>query len=112
MTEVAGAGNLGAIAGIVGTLAAAFYAGWSGWKGRVKGVQAADAKNAVIAGDIMDTRPMKDLVVEVSRMNEHLTQLAAAEDRQSAAEDRHSAALDRNTDAMRDLCLSIERKMP
>lgn len=33
----------------------------------------------------------------------------AAADADADAEDRRSIALDRNTDAMRDLCLTIER---
>lgn len=91
-------------AAAAGALAAAFQ----GWKTARK---PSNAPNALIAGDIMDTRPMKDLSAQVERMTEHLNQLVHAEDRSAAAEDRHSAALDRNTDAMRDLCLSIERKM-
>lgn len=78
------------------------FAAYQGWKASHK---PSTAPNTLIAGDIMDTRPMKDLVAEVSRLGDHLNHLAAAEDRKGAA-------LDRNTDAVRDLCLTIERKMP
>lgn len=80
----------------------ALYAAYQGWKASHK---PSNAPNALIAGDIMDTRPMKDLVTQVERLSDHLTHL-------TAAEERRSTALDRNTDAMRDLCLTIERKQP
>lgn len=84
----------------------ALFAAFQGWKASQK---PSTAPNALIAGDIMATKPMKDLADEVGRLSEHLTHLAAAEDRRCAADDRKSAALDRNTDAVRDLCLTIER---
>lgn len=93
----------------IGTVTGAAVAAFLGW--RKKAPSAADAPNTLIAGDIMDTRPMRDLVVEVARLGDHMGQLANAEDRRAAADDRKSAALDRNTDAMRDLVLTIERKM-
>ncbi|RZJ01807.1 MAG: hypothetical protein EON90_02020 [Brevundimonas sp.] len=78
------------------------FAAYQGWKASQK---PSNAPNALIAGDIMDTRPMKDLVTQVERLSDHLSHL-------TAAEERRSTALDRNTDAMRDLCLSIERNKP
>lgn len=95
---VYGAAALGALAAIV-----------QGWKTARK---PSDAQNTLIAGDIMDTRPMRDLATQVERLGEHVAQLAQAEDRRAAADDRKSAALDRNTDAVRDLCLTIERSKP
>lgn len=87
----------------VGTVVGAAVAAFLGWRKKIP--PASDAPNTLIAGDIMDTRPMRDLVVEVARLGDHVGQLANAED-------RRAAALERNTDAMRDLCLTIERKMP
>lgn len=87
---VYGAAALGALAAIA-----------QGWRTARK--PASNAPNAIIAGDIMDTRPMKDLVVEMGRMNDHLNVL-------TAAEERRTVAIDRNTDALRDLCLIMARK--
>lgn len=104
----AGAPEIGAYIVYIGFGVGGLFAAFQGWKASQK---PSTAPNALIAGDIMDTRPMKDLAEGVGRLNEQMVHLAAAEDRRAAADDRKSAALDRNTDAVRDLCLTIERKI-
>ncbi len=90
----------------------------AGWKGWSKKTPAPEPLNTLIAGDIMDTRPMKDLVVAVGVLNERLTLMAAAEDRSAAASDRAAAASDRaataahqTEEALRELGRVIHQKL-
>lgn len=84
------------------------------WGARKKPVAGADAPNAIIAGDIMATKPMADLAKAVERVAENVALQAAAQDRAAAASDRAAAASDRaaeathrSEDAMRDLCQAL-----
>lgn len=88
---------------------AAGYAIWQGWTRAAKAVS--HAPNTLIAGDIMDTRPMKDLVEAVKHSNEVAERIIEAQDRTTSAVDRASAATDRNEAAVRDLCRAVERML-
>lgn len=72
----------------LGTIAGSVIAAVLGWKRKAPG--ASEAPNTLIAGDIMDTRPMRDLAGAVDR-------LADSEDRTAAAMDRVERAIDRQT---------------
>ena len=92
--------QVGVVFGLVGTAAAAFLAGFKGWKDRPK--RASEAQNTLIAGDIMDTRPMKDLAAAVDR-------LADGRDRTVSAIDHNTVAVDRMERAIRDMCDAYDR---
>lgn len=106
MTETSAVDSLAALAGIVGTVAAAFWAGVVGWRSRSR-TKALDAPNALIAADIMDTRPMKDLARAVDDMN---TNGARYSDRMVDAVDHNTAAVDRMERAIVRTTEAIERK--
>lgn len=78
----------------IGTVTGAAVAAFLGW--RRKAPNAADAPNTLIAGDIMDTRPMKDLAAAVDRLADGEDRTAAALDRVERAIDRQTAMLERS----------------
>lgn len=91
----------------------ALMAALKGWRGADK---PSDARNAVIAGDIMDTKPVKDLAAQVmllavfaEKIVEGQKRVIEAQDRTTEAVDRASAATDRNEAAVRAMCAAYER---
>ena len=98
-----------ALAGLLGTCGAALFAGWKGWSGKAKEPIAAPA--ALIAGDIMSTKPMADLAHEVGHLHDAVRDLSEGQTRTIDAINRlHDAERSTET-ALRDLCRTIERKL-
>lgn len=109
MSAPAWAGDAATLAGVAGAIAAAFFAGWKGWTSKSRSKP--DAPATIVAGDIMDTRPMQRLAEAVERLHEKVGLNTAAEDRTAAAIDRHAAQVGRAEDAVRDLEAEIRRKL-
>lgn len=87
------------------------------WKSVNKSAPPADAQNAIIAGDIMATKPMADLAKAVEKLDPNLHLYMAAMDRAAAASDRAAVASDRAAEAshrtehaIADLCIALRDK--
>lgn len=109
------AGPLVSFAGVAGAAGAAFLAAWKGFNSKSK--QASEAPNTLIAGDIMDTKPMKDLAHQVQHLAEACLRIEQAIEHNTDAANRVEAS-NRSIEvavrsleaANRDLCRVIERK--
>ena len=97
------------LGGIVG----AFAAAWKGWISKGVAAKPSEAPNALIAGDIMSTKPMKDLAEAVEKLNILSKECS---DREHEIHNRQLDAINRLNDserateqAVRDLCRSNDR---
>lgn len=73
--------------------------GFTIWRSVNKTPPPSDAPNAIVAGDIMATKPMADLAKAVEEMAKAAPLQSAAYDRAAAASDRAAAASDRAAEA-------------
>lgn len=108
MSAPAWAADAATLAGVAGAIAAAFFAGWKGWNSKSR--RKPEAEATILAGDIMDTRPMQRLAEEVERLHERIALQSAAEDRSAAAADRLAAQMGRTEDVMRDMIREFTRR--
>jgi len=94
------------LAGLIG----AGFAAMRGWRNK-QAERGSEAPNALIAGDIMDTKPMKDLVHEVGHLREAVDRMVEAQERGTDATNRMHDAERSTESAIRDLCRTVERKL-
>lgn len=84
----------------VTAVAALIGAAVKGWRSNPK--SGSNAPNVLVAGEIMDTRPMRDLVKSVDRQTEQNERVEEAINRMVAAEARTERAI-------RDMIAAFER---
>lgn len=89
---------------------AAGYAIWQGWTRAAKAVS--HAPNALIAADIMSTKPMADLASAVADLAHRIEHMTEAEERTAESNNRICAAIDRHEGAVRDLIRTVDRRLP
>lgn len=92
----------------VGTACAAIYAGWKGYTSK-KVAKSDSVRTAIVAGDLMDTKPMRDLVTAVERLNDRMQRFEDGQDRVVDAVNRNTDAERSAETAIRDMCRMIER---
>ena len=87
--------------------------GASIWKGVIKRGESppSNAPNAMIAMDIVSTKPFQDMATELRGVNDRLDRLLDAEQAGTDALYRVAAAERATETAIRDLCGVIERKL-
>lgn len=90
----------------IGGLLGAFAAAWKGWISKAKPTE---APNAIIAGDIMSTKPMRDLADGVAILNSNSVKVQDGQDRIIDALNRLTDAERSTEQAIRDMCRDQQR---
>lgn len=90
----------------IGGLLGAFAAAWKGWISKAKPTE---APNAIIAGDIMSTKPMRDLADGVAVLNSNSVKVQDGQDRIIDALNRLTDAERSTEQAIRDMCRDQQR---
>jgi hypothetical protein len=91
-----------------GTACAAIYAGWKGYTSK-KVAKSDSVRTAIVAGDLMDTKPMRDLAAAVERLGDRMQRFEDGQDRVVDAVNRNTDAERSTETAIRDMCRMIER---
>lgn len=93
----------------VGTACAAIYAGWKGYTSKKVARSEQSVRTAIVAGDLMDTKPMRELATAVERLGDRMQRFEDGQDRVVDAVNRNTDAERSTETAIRDMCRMIER---